>query len=253
MKNEIIKLLARKRIQIFALILIILTLFNLGAALITNTKISGLSYGQVFPLTLFTSAASIIIPTFIIVLMTNLVTDEYVDGSLKLLLLRQSSRRKILLGKMIALTIVILMLLLLLMVMGYVLGSVFLGWRENLVIKGETYSKVQGLALTALIYITSIVSYVSFSMTILLFAILFDNSGSVVGIGAATLLASLTVSQLFPKLSPFLISSYFNTYNIITSGVGIEKIVAGFLILLAYGIIFYIISCHVFKRKDILL
>lgn len=252
-KNEIIKLFGRRKIQIFVLVLIILTLFNLGTALITNAKISGLSYGQIFPLTLFTSVSSIIIPIFIIILVTSLVTDEYADGSLKLLLLRQASRRKVLSGKMIAITFIILVQLLLLMVMGYVLGSAFLGWGENLVIKGETYSGIQGLVLTFLIYLTSMVSYVSFGMIILLFAILFDNSGSVVGIGSAMLLLSIIAGQLFPDITPFLISSYFNTYNIITSGVGFFKIVSGFLIISAYGIIFYILSCHVFKKKDILL
>lgn len=252
-RNEILKLLARKRIQIFASILIILTLFNIGGALITNTKIPELNYGQVFPLTLFTSAASIIIPIFIIILISNLVTDEYSDGSLKLLLLRQSSRIKIISGKIIALTIVVLLLLLLLIVLGYVFGGMFLGWGEGLMIKGRTYSDIQGLAFTVLIYLTSIIAYTSFAMTMLLFSILFGNSGSVVGIGAAILLASFAVSQLIPELSPFLINSYFNTYNIFTSGFGPQKIAAGFLIIAAYGAIFYILSCYVFNKKDILL
>ena len=128
--NEVYKLLARKKIYIFMAIILIVSLFSLASALITNGIFKptnpnadtamqsqilsslGRFNGQSFPLTLFGGVMSTILPIFVVILIANMVTDEYTDGSLKLPLLRQVSRNELLIGKLVSLTVVMILMML---------------------------------------------------------------------------------------------------------------------------------------------
>lgn len=269
-KNEVYKLFAKKRIYVFMGILFAVALFVLAGALFTRNIFKpavpqqggtqdlvlsslGKGSGQTFPLTLFNGVASFVLPVLVIILVSSLITDEYADGSLKLPLLRQVSRSKLLLGKAGALAVTLLILLLFLLVLGYGLGIGFLGWDDQFLLKGTVLSSGQGIALIFLTYGLSILSLLSFGMVILLFAVLISNSGSVVGIGTGILFASLLVGEALPETSPYLISTYFNTYRFLTSGLEPREIITGCFIIAAYGIGFYILSLFIFKRKDLLL
>ena len=80
-----------------------------------------------------------------------------------------------------------------------------------------------------------------------------QNSGAVVAIGMSILLSSLVIGQVFVKLSPYLITSYFNTFSLLTSALEIKRIVLGFTIVIFYGVIMYALSSLIFNRKDILI
>ncbi len=252
LSNEVYKLFAHKRIYIFMGIISIVAIFILIGAVLTNNLFLGKTSGQTFPLQIFDGEASIVMPILVILLITNLVTDEYADGTIKLPLLRKISRNKLLLGKIGAVVVVITLLLVFSFILGYILGIAFFGWGDQFIIKGDVLSSGKGIIFTLLVYGLSIISYISFGMIILLFAVLIDNSGSVVGIGMGILIVLLLVSQIFPDISLYLVSSYFNTFNLLTSGVEIKRIVFGFLIISAVGIVFYILSVIAFNRKDIL-
>ena len=269
--NEVYKLLARKKIYIFMAIILIVSLFSLASALITNGIFKptnpnadtamqsqilsslGRFNGQSFPLTLFGGVMSTILPIFVVILIANMVTDEYTDGSLKLPLLRQVSRNELLIGKLVSLTVVMILMMLFLILLGSGLGTAFFGWGDRFLIKGRAISSSQGFIFTLLIYGSSLISLVSFGMVILLFAVLLDNSGSVVAIGMGILFSSLFLGQVLPETSPYLISSYFNTYELFTSQTGLKEVALGFLVILTYGIGFLIPSIFIFKRKDLLI
>jgi len=254
LKNELIKLFARRKIYVFLSILLIVSLAVLASSLITRNLNSFIKeYGQTFPLTLFDSTASIIIPIFIIILIADLVTEEYVDGSLKLSLLRPVSRRKLLLGKMGALVIGIMVLLLFLLILGYAIGILIFGWGDQFLIKGRTLTTGEGLLFTLKVYMLSLLPYASFGALILLFAVFMSNTGSVVGIGIGILLISLLTGQVFPELSAYLISSYFNTLDLLTSDMGAPEIICGLSLVAIYGILFYALSSWGFSKKDLLL
>ena len=252
-------------------IILIVSLFSLASALITNGIFKptnpnadtamqsqilsslGRFNGQSFPLTLFGGVMSTILPIFVVILIANMVTDEYTDGSLKLPLLRQVSRNELLIGKLVSLTVVMILMMLFLILLGYGLGTAFFGWGDRFLIKGRAISSSQGFIFTLLIYGSSLISLVSFGMVILLFAVLLDNSGSVVAIGMGILFSSLFLGQVLPETSPYLISMYFNTYELFTSQTGLKEVALGFLVILTYGIGFLIPSIFIFKRKDLLI
>jgi ABC-2 type transport system permease protein len=271
-KNEIHKLLARKRIYFFMAILLLIAIITLVNALKARDMFRSLpspgenpsmqeqimlslarDSGQAFPLALLDAVASFIIPAFIVILVAGMVTDEYADGSLKLPLLRQVSRMGLLLGKMTALLAVIAAFMVFLLVIGYGLGIIFLGWSGDFVIKSRFLTPGQGIELTLLAYGLSIVSFICFGMVVLFLAILIPNSGSMTAAGLGLLLASLLAGEIFPEKAQYLITTYFNTYNLFSSGMSSGRIITGFLTVLCYGAVFFAMGNGIFKRKDLLI
>lgn len=271
MLNEFYKLISRRKVHALMIILLIFSLFTLGSELLTNSlfkpytsgntaavgnqllPLKEMFNGQSFPSALLDGATNIIFPIFVIILIASLITEEYSDGSLKLPLLRQISRSQLLKGKLASLTMILALFLLILMLFGYIFGTVFLGWGSKFLIMGKTISSYQGLLFTLSTYIFSLVSLVFFGMIMLFFAVVLDNSGSVVGIGAGILFMLLVIEQMFPEVSPYLISHYFNTYELFISGMNIKKIAIGYLIVSIYCIGFYTLGVFIFKKKDLLI
>lgn len=252
MINEINKLLSQKKTYIFVGIIILISFINLTFAVVSNSYFASSSYGQTFPLILFDSIATLVLPMFVIIFIVNLVTDEYVDGSLKLPLLRKVSRNQLLLGKLCALGVILLIFMFVLLILGYSFGIIFFGWGESFFMKGKYYSSVAGITLTLSTYLISLLANVSFGTIILLFALLINNSASVAGIGMGVLLSSLIMDYMVPPAAPYMISNYFNSYRLLIEGVTFEKLLLMLLVIVGYGLLFYGMSLALFKRKDIL-
>lgn len=252
MVNEVSKLLSQKKTYAFLGVIILISFVNLALAVVTNSYFVGSSYGQTFPLILFDSISNLILPMFVIIYIVNLITDEYVDGSLKLPLLRKVSRNQLLLGKLYAVGVILLIFMLVLLILGYSFGSIFFGWGESFFMKGKSYSSFAGVAVTLLTYLISLLANVSFGTIILLFALSINNSASVVGISMGVLFTSLLIDYMFPSAAPYLICNYFNSYRHLVEGVTLKELVIMFLVIVGNGLLFYSLSLVLFKRKDIL-
>lgn len=269
--NEVYKVFARKKIYIFMAVIGIISIFISISTLATNNMFNSGNLnqsaemaqneafmelgvnGQSFPINLLDSLAGLVLPIMIIILVADIVTSEYTDGSLKLSLLRQVSRAELLLGKVGALALTLMILILYIMLLGYILGAILLGWGNSLMLKGVELSPTYGVMFTLLVYSLSLLPLLSFGMIILLLAVAFSNEGTVVGTGVALLIMLSVANQIFHKLSPFFINNYFNIYNLATSNLGLPHLIFGIFVVLVEGLIFYILSLVVFKRKDILL
>lgn len=252
MINEVNKMLSQKKTYVFIGIIILVSFINLTLAVVTKSYFDSSSYGQTFPLVLFDSISTLFLPVFVILYVVTLVTDEYVDGSLKLPLLRKVSRNQLLLGKICSLAVILLIFMLVQLILGYSFGMMFFGWGEGFFIKGKSYSSAAGISITVVTYIISLLSNVSFGTIILLFALLINNSASVAGIGIGVLFSSLLVDYMIPAAAPYMISSYFNSYRLLVEGITLEKFMIMLLVIVGYGLLFYGLSLIIFKKKDIL-
>ncbi|KPU42555.1 hypothetical protein OXPF_43400 [Oxobacter pfennigii] len=96
------------------------------------------------------------------------------------------------------------------------------------------------------------ISYVSFGMVMMWFCLLMPNSSLAALSGVGFLVVSLFMDQFFPETSIYMISNYFNTYKLLTSGMAMKEIVTGFGIISLYGIFSFIISAAIFKKKDLI-
>lgn len=263
--NEVYKLLARKKIYIFMVILFLLVLIMTISTSITNKafRSSNLNAnqaispmqinGQSFPITLLDGIISFALPIMVIILVADIVTGEYAEGSLRLPLLRQVSRTQLLLSKVCALAAAIMILLFFTAVLGYILGTVVLGWGDKFLLKSMALPPSYGILFTLSIYGFSVLPLLSFGMIILLFSVMLSNEGAVISTGMGILITLMVINEMFYKISPYLINNYFNVYNLISSGSGIENIFMALIIILIYGVLFYILSISIFKKRDILI
>ncbi|MBV7276489.1 ABC transporter permease subunit [Clostridium sp. PL3] len=262
--NEVYKLLSRKKIYIFMVILFLLVLIMTISTVMTNKAFGtgGLgnnqtitpmqTNGQSFPVTLLDSIISFTLPIMVVILVADIVTGEYAEGSLKLPLLRQVSRKQLLLAKVGALLISIMILLFFIMILGYVFGVAILGWGDKFLLKEIILSSTYGILFTLFIYSSSIFPLLSFGMIILLFSIILSNEGSVISTGVGIFITLTIVNEMFYRVSPYLLNHYFNVYDLINSGSEIEKMITAILVIFLYGIVFYFASLISFKKKDIL-
>ena len=251
--NEVIKLFHQKKVYIFFAVILVISLFNLLGTISTRGYLSGYNYGQSFPLIIFDGVSNIIFPMFVVVIIAGLFSDEFSDGSLKLPLLRKINRNELLLAKMGALGVMILIFLFVTMILGYVFGILFFGWGQDFVLKSKSFEVYEGILLTLFTYGISLISYMSFGMIILFLAVTIINSASVVVVGTGILFALHFSDYFYPKATPYLITSYFNTYRLLALEFDIINLIIGFLVIITYGVVFYAASIGIFKKKDLLI
>jgi ABC-2 type transport system permease protein len=263
--NEIYKIFVRKKIYIFIIILLIMAIFTGISTLHSNNLLGAEAQGQDqiisyvkdnaqnFPLIFLDGVSSFILPIFVIILISDMITDEYAEGTLKLTLLRQISRKKLLISKVLALTIILAVLFFFMVILGYIIGVTFLGLGDGFTFKEISLHPTMGMLFTLFIYLLSMFPLLAFAMIILIFAVLLSNSGEVIGIGVGLLFISMLVGQILNRLSPYLISNYFSLPKILYSGLELPSLLFGVLIAVAYGMVAFVVSLNIFRKRDMLI
>lgn len=250
--NEIRKILSQKTVYIFSAAIIFVIFLNILGALITNNTVLGKNYGETFPVTIFEGLASVVIPVFIIAMVSNIAAEEYSEGTIKLTLLSRASRSKLLTGKLLAFGIILLIFLVIMLILSYGIGFVLLGWGGEFMVKGRALTSGQGIVITLLTYVLSLIPFMSFAAFIMFVSILTKKGGAATITGCGVLFFLLFLQIVFPDLAHLIVTNYFNTYKIITSQNGINPALTGFSTILAYGVIFYLLSLRIFNKQDIM-
>lgn len=246
-KNEFIKLLSSKKLLAFmAIILIfqlILTAFTFGGNIFN---------GQTYPLSILGILASWLLPLFLIVIVAEIITEDYAIGMLALTLIHPVSRFKLLAAKALYLLLLIVSILLLAMLSAYLIGTVCFGWAGEFAIRGVTYSAVQGFLITAGSYLISAVPLFAFSSLIMLLALLLQSSALVVGTAAGMLFTFYILGELISELQPYFLTSYFSYFSHIYYYLDdLPSLWAALGAVGLYGLIPYLISIGVFYRRDL--
>lgn len=252
-KNELFKIFKSKRIYIFIAILVILALIPCVGNLIFNKGNYGPeASGQMLPYSLLTMYLEIILPMFITVLISDMYTEEYSGGTLKLQMIHPISRGKLLFSKVIALAIAILTLLIFAMLAGYLLGTVFFGWGEIFHVNEVSYSSGNAILLTLGSYILSLIPLLSFGMVILLICMQFNSGGAAVGTSIGVFLILTYINLLIEAAKPYMITHYFDIHTLLIKTFDLTTTLTYFGVLAIYGVISYMISHLLFRNKDIL-
>ncbi|GKX29820.1 putative membrane protein YdbK [Vallitalea longa] len=251
-KNELIKIFKSKRIYIFMGILVLLALVPCIGNLIFNSGNNEDIIGQLLPIETLQMYLEILLPILITVLVSDMYTEEYSSGTLKLQMIHPITRGKFLLSKVIALGISILSLLIFAMLTTYLFGMLFFGWGDYFMLQGTTYSTGEGILLTFSSYLISSLPLLSFGMLILLISMKFHSGSATVGTGIGIFLILTYVNKLIKSVKPYLITNYFDLYSLLTKPFDFNEAVTYVGVLAIYGIGSYIISCFIFSKKDIL-
>ncbi len=212
---------------------------------------------------------TLFLPLLIIILGADLISGEFSDQTIKVLLTRAVPRWKILLSKLIALLMMTTLMVLLMAIISTVVSRIFinrLGFDEPVatgfkLVNGElsTGSVIQITSLNYMLLNYSLAWFVALVMSAITFmvSVLVKSMGSAIGIIMASLIGGQFL-QFF--LSDWVLVKYFYVTNLdltkyLTGSyqqVEGMNLVFSVLVLSTWAIVSILISFIVFSKKDVL-
>lgn len=209
--------------------------------------------GQVYPYTMSGLITGWVLPIYLIVLVAESVTDDYVAGTMSLSLIHPVSRIQLITAKIVSLFILIVFYLVLAMLLGYGAGRLFFGWGGEFMIRGVGYSVWEGVRITAVSFFASAFPLLSFGVFVVFIALLLSSSAAVVGLATGIFLLFSVAELIFAEAGIYLITSYILSFPAtlaLPGDVGLP--VPAVLFITLHGLFFYLLSLVLFCRKDIL-
>lgn len=247
-KNEWLKF--RHNKKFYGFLLVIFVVYMLPVLMTLVVKMNTYN-GQVYPLSMFGVIVAFVIPIFLIILVAEIITDEYLSGNLALSLVHPVSRLQVLTAKAIFLLLVILGLLLYSLVISYGIGTIIFGWGKDFMMRGATFTMAEGVFITVSSYLSAALPLFAFSLFVTFIAFIFQGSAAVVGISAGVFMLLIILDLLFDQLRPVIITSYFNTVPIIFNYLANPlSIIFSLMFVSVFGFIFYTLALTYFLRKD---
>ncbi|MDW7674166.1 MAG: ABC transporter permease [Bacillota bacterium] len=250
-KNELIKLFGSKK---FYVLLLVLTGFSfvpvIGAKVLGDEFAIG---GQSFALTSLSGILSLLLPIFIIIVIADLFAEDYASGTMAVTLIHPITRTKLFNAKLLAVVATIFLLTTYTLVISYLMGITFFSWSEPFVVQGVAFSATNGILFTIGLYYVSILPLAAFAMLIILIISQFSNSGTAVGASIGLFLLMGIAGQIVKIISPFLITTQLNLYAYFLTEDAVINITTALAVIIAYGLISYIVGVIQFNRRDIML
>ncbi len=256
-KNELYKSFSQIKIFVFLLAVAAAPLvFGIGILFVRTqltdpAQVEMFSYtGMQFPLEILSGLAELLIPVFIVILISDKFTEEYKQGTLKLPLITPVSRKKILFSKIISVGIEITILLVILFGSSYIFGNILFGFQSDFTYGMMSFTIFDGIIITILSYmLTGIILFV-FSLIITVLAIILKSTGSLIGIAVGMILSMQIISLLGETISKLLLPNYFKFYISLFYPMDTKDLITSTSIIIIYGIIGLSLSVTLFKKKD---
>ena len=260
-KNEAYKMFKTKKIFVFMLVIFIYNLFPALEQVVGAIDESQIIInGQTTPFYMLNFFLTNILPIFMIVSLADMITGEYVSGTLKMPLLQPVSRTKLLAAKTLALVFVLASLLIFSLILSYVMGTLIFGWGEQFsfqepeqaIQEATVYSTTEGIMVTVASYLVSIIPLIAFGMIILFLALLFNSSGVTVGISIGFFIFLSILGEAVVAARPYLILNGFQMFKFLFVSQDINSFISTFIMTFIYGAGFFLASILLFKKKDLL-
>ncbi len=238
-KNELFKIFHSKKIYVFGFIITAIAIIG-SIAIKKNVSASEINIHLISQFMLMALMQSIMV-IFSVVLISDMITDEYKCGTLKLPMLHPVSRLHYFAAKVISVFIITLLMLLYTLVISYILNLVVLG--TGGAVKATEFLKVLRY------YVLSTLPLLAFDMIIFFIAINLASGGAVIGLSLGLYFGLQIAGQLIQGLDKYLITTYITLFVNTTPK---ETLIEGLIAIGIYSFVFYLISNFIFKRKDIL-
>ncbi|MEC9488219.1 MAG: ABC transporter permease [Halanaerobium sp.] len=248
-ENELIKLFAKKKLYIF--LGIIFAMILIPGLVFKFSEVAKPVSGQQFPLEILNSNVELLLPIFLAILVADLITEEYRDGTLKLFLVHPVSRSKLLHAKLITILIAVVILMAFSLVASYAMGTILFGWGQGLQFGDANYQGFQGILVTAGAHLFSILPLMACALVLLVIALNLTSGGAVVGISIGLIMGLTVLGQISLAARPYLLTTYFRYYLLFLNQPGWKELLQGVAAVLLYGGISYILSLRFFQHKDL--
>lgn len=233
---ELYKIFHKKNIYVFLGILLafsILLVFSLRGEI----RDSG-----TYPLFFLKAMYMLIIPIFCTILVGEIFTGEIRSGTLKILLTRPLSRSQLYFSKLCTLFLLVCILYAFMLLTSLGAGSIWMG-----------IPKSSSLVPMLQTFFLSIFPMVAFSCLMLLFALLTRKEGPLIGISLSLMYVSMIIGFAFRKITPYMITSYFNVTDYLVKGPMVETktVLLGWGVVVGYMLIPILVGRWIFLQKDI--
>lgn len=259
-KNELFKIFRLKKLYIFMAITLVMEIITGVQYLVIKNNPTKYGQeihnllasfnGQSFALLMLQSMGQFII-IFMAILLADIISDEYKNGTLKLSLLRPVTRVELLCAKIISFLVSLVFLLAFMLVISYIVGTLICGWGDKTVVNGVSFSTAAGIILTLKSYLITILPYFAFGMIIVFTSVLFTSMGATIGISLGVMIV-FGILESIEQTHNFSILHQFNIYTNFVKDFKWENIFICFANVVVYIAVFYIGSMLVLKKKDIL-
>lgn len=241
LKNEFYKLFRGKKLYVSILIitLIYIAAFMAIKAAPNTEEFFELKTGTIsnlgsFMLVMFNQT---LIPVLGIVLITDIFTEDYKQGTLKYTVMQPISRSEVMVGKISAIFVYVEMLFLFIFVM-HILCSVLI---LNKPINGAE------IATTLYSFTMSSIPLMGFFSICIFVSLIVNGIGAAIGANIGILLLLQVLYQVLEKLRIYNIYGYFTMFADTQAPIGI-----GILISSMYVLVSLAISVVIFRKRDIL-
>ena len=243
-RNEWSKLLSRKKYIVFLIIgLVICLLWAIVGQLITNLM---LRHGGVLftiaptPMGVLPFFLQILVPFLIFMAVTDLITVEGSDSTMKAMVCRPVERWKLYISKIMATTAYAAFYLACIFIISAVLNQIF----------GRSLT-IGALFISLASYALSIVPLAVLATFAAFIAILGKSSTLTMFLLLMIYLAKSVLPVFFPLLSEMLFTSYLGWHSIWVGALpGASRLIHMFVIVFSYGIVFFTAGSLIFDKKD---
>lgn len=238
--NEIQKLFLKKKTYVFLIITAVISF--LSAFFISNiqAKLIFISISSVsFPLIILSVFTNIFLPLFIFMAAGELFPGETADKTLKLTLTMPISRLKVYISKIIAIVVFIILSLLV----------IFLVSTVSALCLGVGVASVPQIFLSYIIDAIPALILAIFAVFIVQF---FRNTSAALISCILAFIGIRVIALLNTSLNNNMFTSYLNWSSLwLTGGASFFRNINIFLLLLAYGIIFFTLGYYIFDKKEV--
>ncbi|GIM31836.1 ABC transporter permease subunit [Paraclostridium bifermentans] len=214
----------------------ILILASTALAYFAITKISKdvfLNESEIM-LMFFKSTISII-PPFIIILISKIITEEFNNGGMKIYLINPISRTEVLIGKLVFICINVLITIVTQIIISIIATSILTQIPELGLISDVIYK-----------YLVTLIPIVGLISILFIPGLLIKSSRHTISFGIFIIVVFDILCSFFTKLNPYSITYILK--NIIDMN---SNIVNNIIISLVYLLVGMVVSSYIFKNKEI--
>ncbi|KOM98268.1 membrane protein [Clostridium botulinum] len=243
LKNEIIKMFSGKKFYVLSMTLIISIIVMAFLGKIHPNR--GMNTSNFVFYTLLGTLLKPLIPMFMVLVITDTFTEDYIQGTMKFSLMAPIKKIDLIIGKFLFIAIYGLILLAIGFVGSYIIGVITFGVGNN----GEF---LNGFINNIKVYASIILPLFSFSAVISFIAVIINNSGAMIGLGIGIDVMMMMIDSQVKNIMYYTFSGGMYAYRIVQN-LNDHNILMLSLTACVYIAIFLILSIGVVKRKDIVL
>ena len=230
-KNEFIT--NKKGSLILANILIVA---STALAYFATTKIAGsgiLSEAQI--MSIFLKSTLTIMPPFIIIIISKVITEEFNNGGMKIYLINPISRTEVLIGKLVFICINVLITMIIQIIISIIATSILTQVPELKLISDVIFK-----------YAVTFIPIVGLVSILFIPGFLIQSSRHTISFGIFIIIGFDIICSYFSKLNPYSI-----TYILKNIADMNTNTINNIIISLVYFIVGMVISSYIFKNKEI--